>query len=167
MVKTRLLATTVCAGSLLVAGLVVTSDSSGQLPRSSHNCSKKRFKGNGHFTARLHAPGHQPSNWKYIFNRDERKQAWTAVWPITVRASHRGHRISGGKVTYQFLFSGQIVACRTVLPPYKPYFRRGLFRDRIEWPEQSVGYPLTFRVVVRTRWGTRNLDYRVQVQPRS
>jgi hypothetical protein len=163
---TRLIATVCAAGSLITASLVVTADSSGQLPRSSHGCSKKRLRGGGHFTARLQAPGHRPSNWKYIYNRDERKKAWTAVWPIRVTARHRGHAINGGKVSYQFLFSGQIVACRTVLPPYKPYFRHGVFRDRIEWPEQSVGYPLTIRIVIRTRWGTRNLDYRVVVQPR-
>jgi hypothetical protein len=167
MAKThRLLATSLAASSLLFASLVVTSDSSGQLPRSAHGCSKKRQRGGGNFTARLHAPGHRPSNWKYIYNRDMRKRAWTAVWPISITVRHRGRRIAG-RVFYQFLFSGQIVACRTVLAPYRPRFRNGRFRDRIEWPEQSIGYPLVFRAVVRTRYGTRNLDYRVQVQPRT
>jgi hypothetical protein len=162
----RVTATLVAAGSLMTASLVVTSESSGQLPRSSHGCSKQRQRGGGNFTARLQAPGHQPGSWKFIYNRDERKRAWTALWPIRISVRHHGHPIAG-RVFYQFIFSGQIVACRTVLPPYHPRFRHGLFRDRIEWPEQSVGYPLTFRAVVRTRYGTRNLDYRVQVQPRT
>ena len=41
----------------------------------------------------------------------------------------------------------------------------GLYR--IEFPERSVGIPLTFRVVVRTKYGLKNVDYGVTVQPRT
>jgi hypothetical protein len=41
-----------------------------------------------------------------------------------------------------------------------------VFRDRIEFPERSVGIPLTFRVVVRTKYGLKNVNYKVTVQRR-
>jgi hypothetical protein len=65
-------------------------------------------------------------------------------------------------VYYQFLFSGQVVACRTVGAPGKPRFR-GTFRDDIIFPKRSAGVPLIFRVVVTTSRGLRNLDYSVKI----
>jgi len=136
------------------------------LPTSANGCSKKVTHPHGRFSATLHAPGHKPSNWKRIYDRDQKKRAWAALWFIRINASHAGTPITGGHVTYQFLFRGQVVACRTVLAPYKPRFSRGVMRDRIEWPERSVGIPLTFRAIVTTRYGLKNLDYSVVVQPR-
>jgi hypothetical protein len=156
-------------GLALVAALVVAlaaAPAGGQLPTTSSGCTKKPYRSRGSFRATLHAPGHRPGNWKYIYDRDEHKKAWAALWFIRVTASHAGHAISGGRVTYQFLFNGRIVACRPVAKPYSPHFRGGVMRDRIEWPERSIGIPLTFRAVVITRYGVKNLDYAVKVQPR-
>jgi hypothetical protein len=74
-------------------------------------------------------------------------------------------RTSGGRplravVTYQYLFAGQVVARRS------RYRFTGTFHDVIRWPDNSVGYPLTFRAVVSTKLGTRNLDYPVRVRAR-
>jgi hypothetical protein len=149
----------------LVAALAA-APAGGQLPTSTNGCTKKPYRARGSVRATLHAPGHQPGNWKYIYDRDQKKKAWAALWPIRITASHAGHPISGGKVTYQFLFNGRIVACRPVAAPYSPHFRRGVMRDRIEWPERSIGIPLTFRAVVITRYGVKNLDYSVKVRPR-
>ncbi|TMK38900.1 MAG: hypothetical protein E6G56_13125 [Actinobacteria bacterium] len=79
-------------------------------------------------------------------------------WPITIYARTRGGRPLRGKVTYQFLFGGAIVARRG------HHRFTGSFHDRLDWPSRSVGLPLTFRAVVSTPLGQRNLDYPVVVQ---
>jgi hypothetical protein len=61
-------------------------------------------------------------------------------------------------VRYQFLFAGRPVASRS------HYRFRGTFHDVVSWPARAVGIPLTFRAIVRTSLGTRNLDYAVQVR---
>jgi hypothetical protein len=131
-------------------------------------CSTKQQRAHGDFSAKLHVKwdGHKPHHWVFGYNRDEKKKTWFANWPIRVTASRGGHGISGGKVYYQFLSFGRIVACRTVLPPAHPRFHKGTMRDWIQWPERAIGLPLTFRVVVFTKYGVKNLDYAVVVQPR-
>jgi hypothetical protein len=113
------------------------------------NCSKKRHRSHGHFRARLYAPGHTAK-------ADEK-------WPIRVTARTLSGRPLRGHIYYQFVFSGQIVACRTVGAPGKPRFR-GTFRDDVIFPKRAVGVPLIFRVVLTTSRGLRNLDYRVTIQ---
>lgn len=83
-----------------------------------------------------------------------------AAWPITVTARTPAGRPLRAVVTYQYLFAGQVVARRS------RYRFRGTFHDVIRWPPRSLNVPLTFRAVVTTRLGTRNLDYAVQVMPR-
>jgi hypothetical protein len=39
----------------------------------------------------------------------------------------------------------------------------GSFHDTFEWPASAVGYPLTFRAVIKSDGATLNLDYPVQV----
>ena len=153
------------AGAAIVAGLQAVP-AGGQLPTHVSGCTQKAYRSHGNFTATLHAPGHRPSNWHHTYSRDQKKVAWIALWNIRVTGSHAGHAINGGRIMYQFLFNKRIVACRPVAPPGKPRFTRGVMRDRIEWPERSIGIPLVFRVVVFTQWGVKNLDYSVKVQPR-
>jgi hypothetical protein len=74
-------------------------------------------------------------------------------------ARDAGGRPLRAEVGYQFLFAGRVVARRS------HYRFRGRFRDVVTWPRRSVGVPLTFRAVVTTRLGTRNLDYPVVVAP--
>lgn len=154
---------TLLAGAGLAA--LALSPASAQIGGSVPGCTTKPIPDSGTFTAKLHTPGHHPHKWRYIYDRDEKKKAWAALWPITITAKYKGRPISG-KVTYQFLFNNQIVACRTVLAPYKPRFTHGIFHDRIEWPEKSVGFPLVFRAIVKTHYGVKNLDYSVRVSPR-
>jgi hypothetical protein len=61
-------------------------------------------------------------------------------------------------VRYQFLFAGRPVASRS------HYRFRGTFHDTLTWPASAVGIPITFRAIVRTPLGTKNLDYAVQVR---
>jgi hypothetical protein len=159
----------VLAAAAAVAALAVLPVGAGaQLAGGRPGCSLKAQKNRGNLRAALHVKwdGHHPHHWRRIRDRDRRIRAWDAIWPITVTARHNGRGITGGKMYYQFIFSGRIVACRTVLKPYSPHFRRGVARDRIEWPERAINVPLTFRVVVKTKYGTRNLNYKVRVRPR-
>jgi hypothetical protein len=98
------------------------------------------------FVAKLRAPqGHHPRVDK--------------PWPIIITArSHRGRPLSG-RVRYEYLYGGQVVARRS---NYR--FRNGRFRDELTFPGRSVGYRLTFRAVVTTRLGRVNLDYWVEVK---
>lgn len=80
-----------------------------------------------------------------------------APWPITIRARAPGGRPLRAEVRYQFLFGGNVVARRS------HYRFRGRFHDTLRWPARAAGLPLTFRAVVTTPLGRRNLDYRVRV----
>jgi len=78
------------------------------------------------------------------------------TWPLrfTVR---RGGRPAQASVSYEYLFSGQVVARRS------HYTFRGSFHDTFVWPMSAIGYPLTFRAVVVAGSTTIDLDYPVQV----
>jgi hypothetical protein len=112
----------------------------------------KAHRRHGRFYARLYAHGHNPRVGNY---------------PIKVIAkTSSGKPISGGHVFYQFLFGTTIVACRTVGPQtkYKPRFTHGVFRDVLTWPKRAVGKPIKLRVVVSTKYGLKNLDYKILVR---
>ncbi|HEU4706059.1 MAG TPA: hypothetical protein VFS64_02605 [Solirubrobacterales bacterium] len=81
-----------------------------------------------------------------------------APWPIVIRAHDPAGRPLAAEVRYQYLFGGAVVARRS------HYRFRGTFHDTFRWPARSLGVPLTFRAVVTTRFGTRRLDYDVQVR---
>ena len=74
-------------------------------------------------------------------------------WRIRITATTTAGRPLRAEVRYQFLYGGQVVARRS------HYRFRGTFRDNIEWTAPSVGLRLTFRAVVKTPLGTRNLDW--------
>lgn len=98
------------------------------------------------FVATLSAPGgHNPKANK--------------KWPITVTARTWSRRALSGRISYEFLFGGQVVARRSNYA-----FRNGRFSDTIVWPARSVGTRLTFQVVVKTKLGTVRLPYAVVVR---
>lgn len=96
------------------------------------------------FKAKLYAPTHRPRAGK--------------AWRIRIVVRTTRGRPLHAEVRYQFLFGGRVVARRS------HYRFRGTFRDSVVWPRRSVGVPLTFRAVVTTRLGKRNLDYNVVVR---
>lgn len=100
--------------------------------------------GSGTLVARLHAPTHHPKA-----NR---------AWPIRITAATPAGAPVRAEVRYQYLFNGKVVARRS------HYRFRGTFRDTITWPPTAVGYRLTFRAVVTSAIGARNLDYWVEVR---
>jgi hypothetical protein len=103
------------------------------------------------FSAHLRAPTHHPKAGR--------------KWPIRVTTSVKLDTTA----YYAFLFSGRVVQTAEINPhssaPGKKRFHfKGSFRDpTIVWPKRSEGFPLTFRVVLRNRCGTRHLDYVVTV----
>jgi hypothetical protein len=107
------------------------------------------------FRAHLEAPGHHPKAGKN--------------WTIKVTVRSPSGKALRATAFYQFLFNGQVVSTQYPSPHgpprHKPYHFKGSYRDPILWPKRSVGYPLTFRVVVHVRHrGTKHLDYKVRVR---
>lgn len=97
--------------------------------------------------ARLRMPSHQPKAGGH--------------WPITVVLTWHG-KPARGHISYEFLLGGQVVS-RQQVGGESPNFT-GTFHDDILWPASAVGYTLTFRVVVTSPYGTKNLDHPVRVQ---
>lgn len=95
----------------------------------------------------LHTPGHR---------------ARVGNWPITITLTRGGHPIRG-HVSYEFLYDGQVVSTQPVR--YESADFVGVFHDLIQWPARAGGIPLTFRAVVTTAYGVKDLDYEVQVTP--
>jgi hypothetical protein len=76
-----------------------------------------------------------------------------------------GRRLSG-TVVYHFIFGGSVVSTQGCIP-HKPNpcaFNNGVYRDLIRWPKRSAGYKLTFQATVKTKLGTKNLNYWVKVR---
>jgi hypothetical protein len=113
------------------------------------------------FVAHLKAPNHHP-----LANK---------LWYIKVSATTRSGKPLKAVAWYEFLYSGQRVAFASPTPktpcdakqesrPH-PYAFRGSYRDGILWPTRSVGFPLTFRVVVKVKGrGVKKLDWKVGVR---
>jgi hypothetical protein len=100
----------------------------------------------GPIVAVLRAPGHHPR---------------VGNWEITLTLTKGGRPIAG-HVSYQYLFQGQVVSTQQV-GGHSPDFV-GVFHDTLTWPATAVGYPLTFRVVITTPYGVKNVDYAVTVR---
>ena len=82
----------------------------------------------------------------------------TNVW-ITVTATLRG-KPAHATAKYQFLFAGAVIS--TQYPRYDKHFTfTGHFTDNLVFPAQSVGEPLTLRVVIAAGGRTVNLDWAI------
>ena len=77
-------------------------------------------------------------------------------WPIHFTVT-RGGQATTASVSYEYLFTGQVVAHRS------HYTFTGHFSDVFKWPSTAVGYPLTFRAVIVSNGATIDLDYQVKV----
>jgi hypothetical protein len=96
----------------------------------------------GSVAATMHAAGHRPRVGK--------------PWPVSFIATDAG-KPAHAEVSYEYLFGGQVVAHRS------HYQFTGHFKDIFNWPSSAVGFPLTFRAVIKSTGATLNLDYPVQV----
>ena len=92
--------------------------------------------------ATMHTAGHHPHVGR--------------PWPISFVATDAG-KPAHAEVAYEYLFGGQVVAHRS------HYRFTGHFHDVFKWPSSAVGFPLTFRAVIKSAGATLNLDYAVQV----
>jgi hypothetical protein len=109
------------------------------------------------FRATLHAPNHTP-------------KAGTKTWIIRVTATTPSGKPLRATAVYQFFFRGRKVSTQYPNPfkptgsGHHPWAFTGSYRDQILWPKRAVGFPLTFRVVVKVAGrGTKNLDWKVTV----
>ncbi len=80
------------------------------------------------------------------------------LWPYTVKATDASGKPLSGTVATEFAFGGTVVG-REVPPTHA--LKNGTLRDKVTFPPQSVGEPLTLQVVVRTAQGTVTLDWPV------
>ncbi len=140
-------ATLIAAGALSACGSGSHGTSSAASATSvSHDTSTTSASAQPALVAVLHASGHDP----HVGN-----------WPIAVTLTRAGRPIAG-HVSYEFLYGGQVVSTQKV-GDESPNFV-GHFRDTLTWPANSVGFPLTLRVLISTPYGPTHVDWAVQVQ---
>ena len=80
------------------------------------------------------------------------------LWHYSVLATDPGGRPLSGSVDTEFVFNGQVVGREA--PPTHP-LKNGRLDDKVTFPAQAIGIPLTFRVVVHTPTGSVTLDWPV------
>jgi len=88
-------------------------------------------------------------------------------WPVKIVAKTAGGRKLRGTVQYHFLFMGQVVStagCHPNKPD--PCSFKGTYHDVVRWPVKAVGHRLTFQAAVKTKFGTKNLNWWVKVRRR-
>ncbi len=102
------------------------------------------------FRVTLRAPTHHP--------RADR------AWPVSFTATYRG-RPTRVRLRYEYLFGGKVVSRQNPGSLKSSGYRfTGHYTDRgFVWPARAAGVRLTFRAVISGRYGTRRLDYWVQV----
>ncbi|MBV8928457.1 MAG: hypothetical protein JO152_04960 [Mycobacteriaceae bacterium] len=100
----------------------------------------------GAVRATLHGENHSPKVNK--------------LWHYSVLATNASRQPLTGTVESEFVFSGQVVG-RESPPTHR--LTDGRLDDKITFPAQSVGIPLTFQVVVDTGHGSVTLDWPVKV----
>jgi hypothetical protein len=105
------------------------------------------FGSAGGVRASLHGENHSPKVNK--------------LWHYSVLATNASRQGLSGTVESEFVFGGQVVG-RESPPSHR--LTNGRLDDKITFPAQAVGIPLTFQVVVHTRHGSVTLDWPVKVK---
>jgi hypothetical protein len=82
------------------------------------------------------------------------------LWRYSVLATNATRQALSGTVETEFVFAGQVVGRES---PPSHALTDGRLDDKITFPAQAVGIPLTFRVVVHTDLGSVTLDWAVTV----
>jgi hypothetical protein len=94
------------------------------------------------FKVRAHFLNHTP-----VVNRK---------WPLVLDVTRGRERLSGN-VRYEFLYQGQVVSHQ---PGHR--FKHGVYRDTMKFPANSLGEPLTLRVIVTVpHMGTEHIDWAI------
>ena len=80
-------------------------------------------------------------------------------WPVRLTINKGKTKLSG-TVKYEFLFDGSVVSHQ---PGHK--FTHGSYTDTMIFPAQSLGEPLTLRILVTVpKYGTEHLDWKITTQ---
>ena len=102
------------------------------------------------WTVKLTAPGHRPK---------ARKR-----WPVKIVAKTTGGKAVSGTVQYLFLFNGAVVGTRSCLDVgTTPCHFKGTYHDVLHFPARAIGRSFTLRFVIKSRLGTKNIDYAITV----
>ncbi|MGD1051825.1 MAG: hypothetical protein ABR947_12230 [Solirubrobacteraceae bacterium] len=80
-------------------------------------------------------------------------------WPITVTATLSG-KPAHATAFYEFLFGGSVVSTQYV-SNNKHFSFTGHFSDKLLFPADSAGEPLTLRVVIKAAGHTVNLNWSI------
>jgi hypothetical protein len=80
-------------------------------------------------------------------------------WPIALTVT-KGKKQLSGSVKYEFLFDGSVVSHQ----PGKK-FTDGIYKDELLFPASAEGIKLTLRIIVKTSYGTQNVNWAVTTQP--
>ena len=88
-----------------------------------------------------------------------------AKWFYTVRAVAPGGKPVAGRLTVAVvdpLGTAHVAAVGTTTRKLRDYPFRGRYRDFMQWPRASRGYPLSVRVVVDAHGAERTITYAVR-----
>jgi hypothetical protein len=105
------------------------------------------------FVTHLDAPGHHPKDCE--------------KFPVRISAHTRSGKPLRATALYHYYYNGSLVGTSS---PYgrnstKPFPFKGHFRDVLRFPSQSVGVPLVWRTVLKTKHhGKEHIDYRIKVR---
>ncbi|HKN93720.1 MAG TPA: hypothetical protein VJU60_05260 [Thermoleophilaceae bacterium] len=114
--------------------------------------------------AGLAAPAHESANWTAKLYAPTHTPKARKAWRIKIVA-HAGRRSLRGTVQYHFLYQGEVVSTQGCHPNRPdPCSFKGTYRDLIRWPVRAVGIKLTFQATVKTKLGTKNLNYWIKVR---
>ncbi len=97
------------------------------------------------FKVTPHISGHKPTAKK--------------KWPIALTVT-KGQKKLSGSVKYEFLFDGSVVSHQA-----GKKFTDGIYKDELLFPASAEGIKLTLQIVVKTSYGTQNVDWTVTTRP--
>ena len=114
--------------------------------------------------AAIGSGAHQSARWTATMSVPTHTPKARTPWPVKIVA-HQGRKKLRGTVQYHFIYKGQVVATAGCIPnKTTPCSFNGTYRDVVRWPVRSVGIRLTFQATVKTKLGTKNLNWWIKVR---
>jgi hypothetical protein len=83
------------------------------------------------------------------------------LWPYSVRVTDASGQPLSGTVAIEFTYAGSVVGHDT--PPVHPV-KDGHWQDKLTYPADAVGQPLTVQAVIHTTQGSVTLNWPIKVQ---
>lgn len=114
--------------------------------------------------AAIGSGAHSSAKWTATMTVPTHTPKARKAWPVKIVAKQGSRRLRG-TVQYHFIYQGQVVGTAGCIPnKTTPCSFNGTYRDVVRWPVRSVGIRLTFQATVKTKLGTKNLNYWVKVR---